>query len=59
MMICEQWIEKDKKGGSRGLIDVIFRNLFGVNEENKETFFGVSDVLAEITYEADATRMQV
>ena len=58
-MICEQWIEKDTKGGGRGLIDVIFRNLFGVNEENKETFFGVTDVPVEISYEADATRMQV
>jgi hypothetical protein len=58
-MICEQWIQKDKKGGGRGLIDVIFRNLFGMNEGNKDTFFGVTDVLAEVSYEADATRMQV
>ena len=58
-MICEQWIAKDKKVGGRGLINVIFRNLFLVNEENKETFFGVTYVPAEITYEADATRMQV
>jgi len=34
-MICEQWTGKDKKGGGRGIIDVIFLNLFGVNKENK------------------------
>jgi len=58
-MICEQWIGKDKKGGGRGLIDVIFWNLFGLNEENKDTFFGVTDVPTEISYEADAQRMNV
>ena len=58
-MICEQWIDKDKKGDGRSLIQVILRNLFGVTEENKETFLGVTDVSAEITYEADATRMEV
>jgi hypothetical protein len=58
-MICEHWFEKDKNGGGRSLIGLIFRNLFGVNDENKETFFGVTDVPADITYEADATRMQV
>lgn len=47
-MICEQWIEKDKKGGGRGLIDVIFLNLFVANEENKENVFGVTDVQAEM-----------
>lgn len=47
-MICEQWIEENKKGGSRGLIEVILRSLLGVTEENKETFVRVTDVQAEI-----------